>query len=154
AARASASARSAGSKPAPKPAPSAAKATPPANTRLALIWPAQGKVVTHFDGSRSKGIDIAAPEGSDVKAVAAGRVTYAGQGLRGYGNLLIVKHNDDFISVYAHNKALLAKEGETVRQGQRIASVGNTDSNSVKLHFELRYKGEPVDPAKYLPQDD
>jgi lipoprotein YgeR len=151
-----ASSKASSSKPATtaKSTPAPAKTTPPASARLTLIWPAQGKVVANYDGSRNKGIDIAAAEGSDVKAVSAGRVTYAGQGLRGYGNLLIIKHNEEFISVYAHNKALLAKEGETVRQGQRIATVGNTDSTSVKLHFELRYKGEPVDPAKYLPQGD
>ncbi|MGC3963962.1 MAG: peptidoglycan DD-metalloendopeptidase family protein [Rhodocyclaceae bacterium] len=143
----SSSSRATQAKPAPKP-------TPAPTTRLALIWPASGKVIANFDGASRKGIDIAAPEGSDVKAAAGGRVTYAGTGLRGYGNLLIIKHDADYITVYAHNKALLVKEGETIRQGQRIATVGNTDADRVKLHFELRYKGEPIDPAKYLPQGD
>ncbi|MFA9440158.1 peptidoglycan DD-metalloendopeptidase family protein [Uliginosibacterium sp. sgz301328] len=144
---ASSSSRATQAKPTPKPTPAPA-------TRLALIWPATGKVIASFDGAARKGIDIAAAEGSDVKAAAAGRVTYAGTGLRGYGNLLIIKHDADYITVYAHNKALLVKEGETIRQGQRIATVGNTDADRVKLHFELRYKGEPIDPSKYLPQSD
>lgn len=108
-------------------------------------------MVRSFDGSQSKGIDIANTAGTPVVAAAAGTVVYAGNGLRGYGNLLIIKHNADFLTSYAHNRTLLAKEGETVAQGQKIAEMGDTDNNRVALHFELRYSGRPVDPARYLP---
>ncbi|AOK30045.1 peptidase [Burkholderia singularis] len=128
---------------------SASAVKPPSS--ISLVWPAAGNVVRSFDGSQSKGIDIANTAGTPVVAAAAGTVVYAGNGLRGYGNLLIIKHNADFLTSYAHNRTLLAKEGETVAQGQKIAEMGDTDNNRVALHFELRYSGRPVDPARYLP---
>jgi lipoprotein YgeR len=118
---------------------------------VSLIWPAQGQVVHSFDGKNSKGIDIANTPGTPVVAAAAGSVVYAGNGLRGYGNMLIVKHNDDYLTAYAHNRALLVKEGQTVQQGQQIAEMGDTDSNQTMLHFEVRYLGRSTDPARYLP---
>ncbi len=127
------------------PAPAA-----PANA-IKLVWPTQGTTVRGFDGSGSKGIDIANAAGTSVVAAAAGTVVYAGDGLRGYGNLIIVKHNADFLTAYAHNRKLLVKEGQTVAQGQQIAEMGDTDNDRVALHFELRYKGQSIDPARYLP---
>jgi lipoprotein YgeR len=122
----------------------------PAST-ISLVWPANGSVIRGFDGGSSKGIDIAGQPGTPVIAAAAGSVVYAGNGLRGYGNLLIVKHNADFLTAYAHNRALLVKEGQTVSQGQQIAEMGDSDTDRVMLHFELRYKGSSIDPARYLP---
>ena len=119
--------------------------------RISLIWPAQGSVIRGFDGKSSKGVDIAGSSGTQVVAAAAGTVVYAGNGLRGYGNLLIVKHNADFLTAYAHNRALLVKEGQTVAQGQPIGEMGDSDTNRVMLHFELRYKGSSIDPSRYLP---
>ncbi|WP_425466978.1 peptidoglycan DD-metalloendopeptidase family protein [Paraburkholderia dinghuensis] len=118
---------------------------------ISLVWPANGKVIRGFDGKDSKGIDIANAEGTPVVAAAAGKVVYAGNGLRGYGNLLIIKHNGDYLTAYAHNHALLVKEGQTVTQGQQIAQMGGTDNDRVMLHFELRYQGQSVDPARNLP---
>lgn len=118
---------------------------------ISLVWPAAGSVIRSFDGSKSKGIDIANTAGTPVIAAAAGTVVYAGNGLRGYGNLLIVKHDADFLTTYAHNRALLVKEGQTVAQGQKIAEMGDTDNDRVALHFELRYGGRSIDPARYLP---
>jgi lipoprotein YgeR len=120
-------------------------------SRISLIWPAQGSVIRGFDGKSSKGVDIAGSSGTQVVAAAAGTVVYAGNGLRGYGNLLIVKHNADFLTAYAHNRALLVKEGQTVAQGQPIGEMGDSDTNRVMLHFELRYKGSSIDPSRYLP---
>ena len=120
-------------------------------TSIALIWPTQGSVIRGFDGKNSKGIDIAGASGTQIVAAAAGTVVYAGNGLRGYGNLLIVKHNADYLSAYAHNRTLLVKEGQSVTQGQAIAEMGDTDTNRVMLHFELRYKGSSIDPSRYLP---
>lgn len=113
-----------------------------------------GQILQGFSGASksSKGIDIAGNIGDPVRAAAAGRVVYAGRGLRGYGNLVIVKHNNDFISAYAHNRVLLVKENEIIKAGQKIAEVGNTDSEVPKLHFEIRFKGKPVDPMRYLPK--
>jgi lipoprotein YgeR len=121
----------------------------PANG-IKLVWPAPGTTLRGFNGSSSKGIDIANADGTPVVAAAAGTVVYAGDSLRGYGNLLIVKHNADFLTAYAHNRRLLVKEGQTVAQGQQIAEMGDTDSDRVALHFELRYKGQSIDPARYL----
>jgi lipoprotein YgeR len=131
---------------------SAASAPPslkPASS-IALVWPAQGTVARGFDGVNSKGIDIVNAAGTPVIAAAGGTVVYAGSGLRGYGNLLIIKHNADFLTAYAHNRTLLAKEGQSVAQGQKIAEMGDTDNDRVALHFELRYGGRSIDPARYL----
>ena len=108
-------------------------------------------MVRNFDGRNSKGIDIVNAAGTPVVAAAGGTVVYAGNGLRGYGNLLIVKHNADYLTAYAHNRALFVKEGEAVSQGQKIAEMGDTDNDRVMLHFELRYQGRSVDPARDLP---
>jgi lipoprotein NlpD len=115
------------------------------------IWPVNGTVTDRFDEKRNKGIGIAAREGDPVVASADGQVVYSGSGLRGYGNLVILKHNDDFISAYAHNRQILVKQGQMVKKGQRIAEVGKTDATQPKLHFEIRRQGKPVDPLAYLP---
>ncbi len=134
--------------------------TPPAKTVAksarafpgSLIWPAQGEITRSFDGVKSKGIDIANAPGTPIVAAAAGTVVYAGNGLRGYGNLLIIKHRGTFLTAYAHNRVLLAKEGQTITQGQKIAEMGDTDNNHrVALHFELRDNGRSIDPKQYLP---
>lgn len=130
---------------APAPAPAAADS-------ISLIWPAAGPVIVPFDESRNKGIGIAGRAGDPVLAAAAGRVVYAGAGLRGYGNLVIIKHNNTFLTAYAHNQALLVREDQVVRQGQRIAEMGSSDADRVKLHFEVRRQGRPVDPATFLPR--
>ncbi|WP_052311070.1 peptidoglycan DD-metalloendopeptidase family protein [Rubrivivax gelatinosus] len=114
-------------------------------------WPAAGSVVAGFDEVRSKGLSIAGKAGDPVYAAADGRVVYAGSGLRGYGNLIIVKHNATFLSAYAHNQTLLVKEDQAVRRGQKIAEMGASDADRVQLHFEIRRQGKPVDPAKLLP---
>ena len=98
------------------------------------------------------GIDIGGSRGQAVNAAADGRVVYAGNALRGYGNLIIIKHNDDFLSAYAHNDSILVKDQQEVKAGQQIAKMGNTGTNDVKLHFEIRYKGKSVDPTRYLPR--
>jgi lipoprotein NlpD len=129
-------------------------AAPPAaadNGGLTWAWPIAGKVLDKFDDKRNKGIDIAAREGDSVLAAGDGNVVYSGSGLRGYGNLVIVKHNDEFISAYAHNRQILVKQGQTVKRGQRIAEAGKTDTTTPKLHFEIRRGGKPVDPLLYLP---
>jgi murein DD-endopeptidase MepM/ murein hydrolase activator NlpD len=118
---------------------------------ISLVWPAAGNVIRGFDGKNSKGIDIANSAGTPVVAAASGTVVYAGNGLRGYGNLLIVKHNAEYLTAYAHNRALFVKEGEAVKQGQKIAEMGNTDNDRVALHFELRYDGRSIDPSRSLP---
>ena len=118
---------------------------------VAWIWPAQGAVLAGFDEAKNKGMDIAGKAGDAVMASADGRVVYAGAGLRGYGNLIILKHNNTFLTAYAHNQTLLVKEDQSVRKGQKIAEMGNSDADRVKLHFEIRRQGKPVDPAKYLP---
>jgi lipoprotein NlpD len=114
-------------------------------------WPAAGSVLRGFDDTRSKGVAIAGQAGDPVLAAADGRVVYAGSGLRGYGNLVIVKHNNTFLSAYAHNSRLLVKEDDVVRRGQRIAEMGSSDADRVQLHFEIRRQGKPVDPVRYLP---
>ena len=115
-------------------------------------WPATGKVITTFNAdSNAKGIDIAGTAGQAIIASAPGKVIYSGSDLRGYGKLVIIKHNKTYLSVYAHNSKILVKEGEMVAKGQKIAEMGNTDTDSVKLHFEIRQQGKSVDPAKYLP---
>ena len=116
------------------------------------VWPAKGKLVTGFsDTANLKGIDIAGKSGQPVLASASGKVVYAGTGLRGYGKLIIIKHSKSFLSAYAHNKDILVKEGQQVARGQKIAEMGSSDSDQVKLHFEIRRLGKPTDPLKYLP---
>ncbi len=116
---------------------------------IRLSWPAKGKVTDDYS-DKTKGIDIAGKLGDSVNAAADGKVVYAGNSLRGYGNLVIIKHNDTYLTAYAHNRNLLVKEGDTVKKGQKIAEMGDTDTNAVKLHFELRVNGKPVNPAPYL----
>jgi lipoprotein NlpD len=119
---------------------------------LEWTWPVKGKLVTGFsDNANLKGIDIAGVAGQPVVASAPGRVVYAGSGLRGYGKLVIVKHNSTYLSAYAHNREIVVKEGEQVTRGQKIAEMGSTDADQVKLHFEIRRLGRPADPLKYLP---
>lgn len=127
-------------------------AAPPAESDLAWAWPAQGAVHATFDEQRNKGLAIAGKAGDPVVAAADGRVMYAGSGLRGYGNMVIIKHNDTFLSAYAHNQSLLVREDQVVKRGQPIAEMGSSDTDQVKLHFEIRRKGKPVDPARLLPQ--
>lgn len=115
------------------------------------IWPAQGTVLAGFDEAKNKGVDIGGKAGDAVVASADGRVVYAGAGLRGYGNLIILKHNNTFLTAYAHNQTLVVKEDQTVKKGQKIAEMGNSDADRVKLHFEVRRQGKPVDPSRYLP---
>ena len=115
-------------------------------------WPAKGKVVAGFNDATSvRGIDIAGAQGQDVRAAAAGKVIYSGADLRGYGKLVIIKHNKTYLSVYAHNNLILVREGQQIAKGQKIAEMGSSDSDRVKLHFEIRRQGKSVDPAKYLP---
>ena len=139
-----------------------AKATPsrPESARVPEIddakvdwaWPTSGKVIAGFsERSNLKGIDIGGKAGQPVLASAAGRVVYAGAGLRGYGKLVIVKHNNTYLSAYAHNREILVKEGQQVSKGQKIGEMGDTDADQVKLHFEIRRLGKPIDPAKFLP---
>ena len=147
-------AASAAAAPAPAPAPAAASTAAPAprtDDELNWLWPANGTVISTFDEVRSKGLAIAGKAGDPVLAAADGRVVYAGSGLRGYGNLVIVKHNNTYLTAYAHNQTLLVKEEQTVRRGQKIAEMGSTDAERVQLHFEIRKQGKPIDPGKMLP---
>ncbi len=130
-------------------APAAVPASP--EDDIAWIWPTTGTVLAGFDEVKNKGLDIGGAAGAAVVAAADGRVVYVGAGLRGYGNLIILKHNNTYLTAYAHNQALLVKEDQSVRKGQKIAEMGNSDADRVKLHFEVRRQGKPVDPAKYLP---
>ena len=126
----------------------------PVASNIAWQWPTQGNVIQGFsntDGG-NKGVDISGSRGQAVKAAASGRVVYAGNALRGYGNLIIIKHNDDFLSAYAHNDKILVSDQQEVKAGQEIAKMGSTGTNAVKLHFEIRYKGKSVDPVRYLPR--
>ncbi|QWD80494.1 peptidoglycan DD-metalloendopeptidase family protein [Polynucleobacter sp. MWH-Spelu-300-X4] len=118
---------------------------------IRLSWPSKGDVIDRFDDTKNKGIDISGKAGDPVQSAADGKVVYAGNSLRGYGNLVIVKHDNTYLTAYAHNKTLLVKEGDTVKKAQKIAEMGNTDADRVKLHFELRKNGKPVDPTTYLP---
>ena len=144
---------SAASAPAPAIPPAAASSPQPAATEddIAWIWPAQGKLIAGFDDVKNKGFDIDGKAGDPIIAAGDGRVVYAGAGLRGYGNLIILKHNNTFLTAYAHNQTLLVKEDQSVKKGQKIAEMGNSDADRVKLHFEIRRQGKPVDPARYLP---
>ncbi len=122
-----------------------------ADDEIGWIWPSNGVVLAGFDEIKNKGLDIGGMAGDPVLAAADGRVVYVGAGLRGYGNLIILKHNSTYLTAYAHNQTLLIKEDQAVRKGQKIAEMGASDSDRVKLHFEVRRQGKPVDPAKYLP---
>ncbi|MEC4721437.1 peptidoglycan DD-metalloendopeptidase family protein [Noviherbaspirillum sp. CPCC 100848] len=117
---------------------------------IAWIWPAEGRVISHFSEGK-RGIDIAGKMGQPVVAAGSGKVLYAGSGIRGYGNLVIVKHSNNLLSAYAHNKTIFVKEDQNVTKGQKIAEMGNSDTDEVKLHFEIRQQGKPVDPSKFLP---
>jgi lipoprotein NlpD len=119
--------------------------------RLSWMWPADGKIVAPFEESKNRGVDIAGKLGQQVMAAAAGKVIYAGSSIRGYGNLVIVKHSNTLLSAYAYNRNILVKEGQTVAKGQVIAEMGDSDADSVKLHFEIRQQGKPVDPSRFLP---
>lgn len=141
----------------------AANAAVPAGTRvgatvtatddekLSWMWPSDGRIIATFDEGKNKGIDIAGRPGQQVMAAGAGKVMYAGSGIRGYGNLVIVKHSNSLLSAYAHNRAIVVKEGDNVTKGQVIAEMGDSDADTVKLHFEIRQQGKPVDPARFLP---
>lgn len=133
----------------PTPPPSEPSRAPSAS--LPWLWPTPGKVIETFDDPRNKGIDIAGNEGAPVQAAADGEVVYVGSAVRGYGNLVIVRHSDDFITAYAHNRKVLVAEKQSVKRGQPIAELGRSDADRPKLHFEIRHQGKPVDPLKYLP---
>ncbi len=138
----------------PEPKPEAARPAGADGDDDALdwMWPARGRIVGNFSETANlKGIDIAGTAGQPVLASAAGTVVYAGTGLRGYGKLIIIKHNKTYLSAYAHNRDILVKEGQAVTRGQKIAEMGNTDATEVKLHFEIRRLGKPMDPVRYLP---
>jgi lipoprotein NlpD len=144
---ASAAGAAAASAPAAAPAPAVREGDDNVN----WMWPAQGAVVGSFEDTRSKGVAIGGKLGDPVYAAADGRVVYAGSGLRGYGNLVIIKHNETLLTAYAHNQALLVREDQVVRRGQKIAEMGSSDTDRVKLHFEVRRRGKPIDPTKVLP---
>ena len=122
----------------------------PVGDEINWSWPTQGKVIAGFSEGVNKGLDIGGSTGQAIKAAASGKVIYSGSDLRGYGKLVIIKHNKTYLSVYAHNSKILVKEGQIVAEGQKIAEMGNTDSPNTKLHFEIRRQGKSVDPAKYL----
>jgi lipoprotein NlpD len=146
-----------GTAPAPAvaaPAPTTGATAAPsrdADDDIAWGWPSTGNVATPFDEVRTKGLQFAGKAGDPVMAAADGRVIYAGSGLRGYGNMVIVKHNNSYLTAYAHNQSLLVKEDQVVRKGQKIAEMGSSDAERVQLHFEIRRLGKPIDPAKLLP---
>jgi lipoprotein NlpD len=133
---------------APPPSPAASR---DADDDVAWAWPSTASVAAPFDDVRTKGLVFTGKAGDPVLAAADGRVVYAGSGLRGYGNLVIVKHNTSYITAYAHNQTLLVKEDQAVRRGQKIAEMGSSDAERVQLHFEIRRLGKPVDPARLLP---
>jgi lipoprotein NlpD len=133
---------------APPPDPPELPDTPPGE----WVWPAKGQVIKRFEGGAGgNGLDIAGPRGSPVQAAAPGRVVYVGAGLRGYGKLIIIKHNQTLLTAYGHNERVLVIEGQNVKMGQAIAEMGDSDADRVKLHFEIREYGKPVDPMNYLP---
>jgi lipoprotein NlpD len=132
-------------------APLAAPVAREADDDIAWGWPSSGNVATPFDEVRTKGLQFGGKVGDPVMAAADGRVIYAGSGLRGYGNMVIVKHNNSYLTAYAHNQTLLVKEDQAVRKGQKIAEMGSSDADRVQLHFEIRRLGKPIDPAKLLP---
>ncbi|TFW27902.1 LysM peptidoglycan-binding domain-containing protein [Massilia arenosa] len=144
--------------PAAAPAVAAAAAIQPGATvtatddeKLSWMWPADGKIIATFDEGKNKGIDISGKPGQAVLSAGSGKVMYAGAGIRGYGNLVIVKHSNSLLSAYAHNQKIVVKEGDEVKKGQQLAEMGSSDADQVKLHFEIRQQGKPVDPTKFLP---
>ena len=143
-------------KPAPvpvaiEPRPEPAKPAERDPDAIDFMWPAKGRVLTGFSEPTSKGVAIGGKIGDPVVAAAQGRVMYTGTGIRGYGKLIVIKHDNGFNSVYAHNREILVKEGQTVARGQKIAELGDSDADAPKLHFEIRKAGKPVDPLRYLP---
>ena len=138
----------------PTPPPKPATQTAPPAGDVAWQWPARGQIISNFSSQTSlnKGVDISGRLGEPVLSAAAGTVVYAGSGIRGYGNLLIIKHSERFLSAYAHNHRLLVKEKESVKAGQKIAEMGSSGTDKTKLHFEIRRDGKPVDPLLYLPK--
>jgi len=145
----------AASSPSAATAPAAVASAPVATSAgaeesISFQWPARGNLLSGFDEAKNKGLDIGGKVGDPVLAAADGRVVYAGAGLRGYGNLIILKHNNTYLTAYAHNQTLLVKEDQVIKRGQKIAEMGSSDADQVKLHFEIRRQGKPVDPAKYL----
>lgn len=138
----------------PKPVTSVKSAKKVQPEVLTWVWPATGSVLRGFSEGGNKGLDISGRTGLPVYAAARGRVVYSGSGLVGYGKLIIIKHNKSYLSAYAHNDKLLVKEGDSVKGGQRIAQMGQTGTQEVKLHFEIRRDGRPVDPLIYLPRRD
>ncbi|MFM7697408.1 MAG: peptidoglycan DD-metalloendopeptidase family protein [Limnohabitans sp.] len=131
--------------------PANANVAEPVDETVMFGWPASGLVQSTFDEVKNKGIDISGKLGDPVLAAADGRVVYAGAGLRGYGNLVIIKHGNNFLTAYAHNQILLVREEQSVKKGQKIAEMGNSESEQIKLHFEIRKLGKPIDPMKVLP---
>ena len=138
--------------------PAPAPAAPTTDNKAAAVeaanawaWPSGGKVLDRFDEAHNKGIDIGGSVGDPVYAASDGQVVYSGNGLPGYGKLVIIKHTDDYVSAYAHNNEILVTQGQAVKRGQRIADLGMTDASSPRLHFEIRRRGTPVDPLTYLP---
>ena len=144
-------AKPAASASAPASGPTVAAASSRSDDEPPWGWPAAGPVLAGFDDPRNKGLDLGGKAGDPVYAAADGRVVYVGNDLRGFGNLVIIKHNDTYLSAYAHNQTLLVKDDQVVRKGQRIAEMGSTDTDQVKLHFEVRKQGKPIDPARVLP---
>lgn len=135
---------------APKPAP--APISPKAASVRDWTWPADGSLLSRFNTGGAKGVDIGGKPGQTIAAAAPGTVVYQGSGLRGYGQLIIIKHNTDFLSAYAHCDKIVVREGNVIKRGQKIAEMGSTGTDRVKLHFEIRYRGTPVDPLDYLPK--
>ncbi len=131
-------------------APAASASAPAGDGSIKLAWPVSGQLIGRFDEKGNKGIDIAGKKGDTVLAADDGKVIHVGP-LRGYGNLVIIKHNDTYLTAYGHNDKVLVQEQATVRKGQKIAEMGNSDTDRVKLHFEVRKNGKPVDPMRYLP---
>jgi lipoprotein NlpD len=142
------------SRPASSPPPAAPPRVVPENSRLSWSWPADGPLLRTFDANSEgrKGIDIGGKSGQSVRAAAAGKVVYSGSGLGGYGRLIIIKHNKEFLSAYAHNRKLIASEGQWVEKDQEIALMGSSGTDRVELHFEIRKQGRPVNPLQYLPR--
>ena len=150
-AKTAAAAGAAGASPKPEPAKTAAIERDPDAAAIEFTWPAKGALLAGFAEPSSKGLDIGGKAGDPVVAAAAGQVLYTGTGIRGFGKLIVIRHDSGFSSVYAHNREILVKEGQSVARGQRIAELGDTDTDRPKLHFEIRKSGKPVDPMRYLP---